>query len=162
MSAQRYIESTSLKYTRNFYSCIYPKYLDTLAPYHCSPKFCISPFYYLLMWMSGKSADLDNEASDLGLHCLLRPGCQNTWGKNCSTCICYVENEVSDKEQNNIKITTTFHQNYICYAWITSNSYKQISGSSCSKVMMSLVNVSLKLWLLNIAYKLICLLKKRK
>ena len=33
-------------------------------------------------------------------------------------------------------------------------------GPSCSKLMMSLVNVSLKLWSLNMAYMLIFLLKK--
>ena len=34
------------------------------------------------------------------------------------------------------------------------------SGPSCSKLMMSLVNISLKLWSLNMAYTLIFLLKK--
>ena len=45
-----------------------------------------------------------------------------------------------------------------CHQFIIG--YQRITGPSCSKLVMPLVNVSLKIWSLNIAYTLIFLLKK--
>ena len=42
----------------------------------------------------------------------------------------------------------------------TTRIFMEKSGLSCSKLTMSLVNVSLKIWSFNMAYMLIFLLKK--
>ena len=60
------------------------------------------------------------------------------------------EEQIMTKQTANIEPTTRkphFLQNYI-------------SGPSCSKLTMSLVNVLLNIWSLNMAYRLIVLLKK--
>ena len=69
--------------------CIYPKYLDTLTPYSACPKIWRKKkkkkkVYFTTYWFVLNSAGwvansvdpdqmLHNAASDLGLHCLLRP-----------------------------------------------------------------------------------------
>ena len=50
---------------------------------------------------------------------------------------------------------------YIMYKLIHSNQLLYLPGPSCSKLTMSLVNVSLKFRSLNMAYTLIFLLKKK-
>ena len=68
--------------------CIYPKYWDTVSTYHTCSKFRNCPFYYLIMYLKyccmANSVDPDltphSAASDLGLHCLQRPICPNTYG----------------------------------------------------------------------------------
>ena len=70
--------------------CIYPKYSDTSAPYHTCSEIWTSTIYYPMLclkitgWMAD-SVDSDemphSAVSDLGIHCLLRPVCLNTYGK---------------------------------------------------------------------------------
>ena len=69
---------------------IYPKYLDTLTPYHICSKIWTRTIYYPILclkiagWVAN-SVDPDemlhSAASHLGLHCLLRPVCPNIYGK---------------------------------------------------------------------------------
>ena len=63
---------------------IYPKYWDILSTYHTCPKIWNSPFYYFLLIAACMANSVDPDqthsaASDLGLHCLQRPICPNTW-----------------------------------------------------------------------------------
>ena len=69
---------------------IYPKYSDTSTPYHICSKIQTSTIHYLILclkiagWVAN-SVDPDetprSAASHLGLNCLLRPVCPNTYGK---------------------------------------------------------------------------------
>ena len=69
---------------------IYPKYSDTLTPYHICSKIWTSTIHYPMLclkiagWVAN-SVDPDetprSAASHLGLYCLLRPVCPNTYGK---------------------------------------------------------------------------------
>ena len=68
----------------------YPKYLDTSTPYRTYSKIWTSTIYYpmLCLKIAGWVANsVDPEeithfaASHLGLHCLLRPVCLNTYDK---------------------------------------------------------------------------------
>ena len=69
---------------------IYPKYSDTSTPYHTCSKIRTSTIHYLMLclkiagWVAN-SVDPDETprsvASHLGLYCLLRPVCPNTYGK---------------------------------------------------------------------------------
>ena len=70
------------------YLCMY--YSDTSTPYHKCSKILISTIYYPLLCLKvvgcgANSVDPDEllhfAASHLGLHCLLRPVCPNTYGK---------------------------------------------------------------------------------
>ena len=73
-----------------FYYCIYPKYSDTSTPYHICSKIWTSTIHYPMLclkiagWVAN-SVDPDetprSAASHLGLNCLLRPVCPNTYGK---------------------------------------------------------------------------------
>ena len=53
---------------------IYPKYWDTLFPYHTGPKILISPFYYPFRCLNchkiGKQCRSSSDTSDLGLQLL--------------------------------------------------------------------------------------------
>ena len=67
---------------------IYPEYSDNSTPYHTCTKFWTSTIYYPNVvskncWISCKQSIPDETpaASHLGLHCLLRPVCPNTYGK---------------------------------------------------------------------------------
>ena len=70
---------------------ICPKYSDTSTHYHTCSKILTSTTYYSMLclkiagWVAN-SVDSDemphSAASHLGLHCLLRPVCPNTYGKN--------------------------------------------------------------------------------
>ena len=72
------------------YYGIYPKYSDTSTPYHICSKIWTSTIHYPMLclkitgWVAN-SVDPDetprSEASHLGLNCLLRPVCPNTYGK---------------------------------------------------------------------------------
>ena len=74
---------------RNNYR-IYPKYSDTSTPYYICSKIWTSTIHYLMLclkiagWVAN-SVDPDetpcSAASHLGLYCLLRPVCLNTYGK---------------------------------------------------------------------------------
>ena len=77
------------KWSRTVYH-IYPKYSDTSTPYHTCSKIWTSSIYYLMLYLKiagwvANSVDPDetplSAASHLGLHCLLRPVCPNTYGK---------------------------------------------------------------------------------
>ena len=69
---------------------IYPKYSDTSTPHHICSKIWTSTIHYPMLclkiagWVAN-SVDPDetpqNAASHLGLNCLLRPVCPNTYGK---------------------------------------------------------------------------------
>ena len=69
---------------------IYPKYSDTSTPYHICSKIWASTVYYPMLclkiagWVAN-SVDPDemlrSAGSHLGLNCLLRPVCPNTYGK---------------------------------------------------------------------------------
>ena len=69
---------------------IYPKYSDTSTPYHIYSNNWTSIIHYPMLclkiagWVAN-SVDLDetprSAASHLGLNCLLRPVCPNTYGK---------------------------------------------------------------------------------
>ena len=69
---------------------IYPKYSDTSTPYHICSKIWTSTIHYPMLclkiagWVAN-SVDPDETlrsvASHLGLYCLLRPVCPNTYGK---------------------------------------------------------------------------------
>ena len=69
---------------------IYPKYSDTSTPYHICSKIWTSTIHYPMLclkiaeWVAN-SVDPDemprSAASHLGLYCLLRPVCPNTYGK---------------------------------------------------------------------------------
>ena len=69
---------------------IYPKYSDTLTPYHICSKIWTSTIHYPMLclkiagWVAN-SVDPDetphSAESHLGLNCLLRPVCPNTYGK---------------------------------------------------------------------------------
>ena len=69
---------------------IYPKYSDTSTLYHICSKIWTSTIHYPMLclkiagWVSN-SVDPDemprSAASYLGLNCLLRPVCPNTYGK---------------------------------------------------------------------------------
>ena len=77
-------DSTSCNYR------IYPKYSDTSTPYHICSKMWTSTIHYPMLclkiagWVAN-SVDPDgtprSAASHLGLYCLLRPVCPNTYGK---------------------------------------------------------------------------------
>ena len=72
------------------YYRIYPKYSDTSAPYHICSNIWTSIIHYPMLclkiagWVAN-SVDPDetphSAASHLGLNCLLRPVCPNTYGK---------------------------------------------------------------------------------
>ena len=72
------------------YYRIYPKYSDTSTPYHICSKIWTSTIHYPMLclkiagWVAN-SVDPDetprSAASHLGLYCLLRPVCLNTYGK---------------------------------------------------------------------------------
>ena len=69
---------------------IYPKYSDTSTPYHICSKIWTSTIHYQMLclkiagWVAN-NVDPDetphSAASHLGLYCLLRPVCLNTYGK---------------------------------------------------------------------------------
>ena len=69
---------------------IYPKYSDTSTPYHICSKIWTSTIHYPMLclkiagWVAN-SVDpyetLRSAVSHLGLYCLLRPVCPNTYGK---------------------------------------------------------------------------------
>ena len=69
---------------------IYPKYSDISTPYHICSYIWTSTIHYLMLclkiagWVAN-SVDPDetprSAASHLGLYCLLRPVCPNTYGK---------------------------------------------------------------------------------
>ena len=69
---------------------IYPKYSDTSTPYHIRSKIWTSTIHYPMLclkiagWVAN-SVDPDetprSATSHLGLNCLLRPVCLNTYGK---------------------------------------------------------------------------------
>ena len=69
---------------------IYPKYSDTSTPYHICSKIWTNTIHYPMLclkaagWVAN-SVDPDetprSAASHLGLYCLLRPVCPNTYGK---------------------------------------------------------------------------------
>ena len=77
-----------------FIACVlyrfYPKYSDTSTPYHICSKIWTSTIHYPMLclktagWVAN-SVDPDetprSAASHLGLYCLLRPVCPNTYGK---------------------------------------------------------------------------------
>ena len=67
-------------------------------------------------------------------------------------------NTCTETEKNYTSIKLRKHKQRRYPKTFATNSEK--TGSSCSKLTMSLVNVSLKLWSLNMAYTLIFLLKK--
>ena len=77
-------DSTSCNYR------IYPKYSDTSTPYHICSKIWTSTIHYPMLclkiagWVAN-SVDPDgtprSAASHLGLYCLLRPVCPNTYSK---------------------------------------------------------------------------------
>ena len=68
----------------------YPKYSDTSTPYHICSKIWTRTIHYPMLclkiagWVAN-SVDPDetphSAASHLGLYCLLRPVCRNTYGK---------------------------------------------------------------------------------
>ena len=72
------------------YYRIYPKYSDTSTPYHICSNIWTSKIHYPMLclkiagWVAN-SVDPDetprSAASHLGLYCLLRPVCPNTYGK---------------------------------------------------------------------------------
>ena len=72
------------------YYRIYPKYSDTSTPYHVCSKIWTSTIHYPMLclkiagWVAN-SVDPDetprSAASHLGLYCLVRPVCPNTYGK---------------------------------------------------------------------------------
>ena len=69
---------------------IYPKYSDTSTPYHICSKIWTNTIHYPMLclkiagWVAN-SVDPDetprSAAYHLGLYCLLRPVCPNTYGK---------------------------------------------------------------------------------
>ena len=70
--------------------CIYPKYSDTSIPYHTCSKLWTSTIYYPMLCLNiagwvPNSVDPDEMphfvASHLGLQCLLRLVCLNTYSK---------------------------------------------------------------------------------
>ena len=71
---------------------IYPKYSDTSTPYHICSNIWTSTIHYPMLCLNiagwvANSVDPDetprSAASHLGLNCLLRPVCPNTYGKYC-------------------------------------------------------------------------------
>ena len=69
---------------------IYPKYSDTSSPNHICSKIWTSTIHYPMLCLkiagcAANSVDPDetprSAASHLGLYCLLRPVCPNTYGK---------------------------------------------------------------------------------
>ena len=63
----------------------YPSYLDTLTPYHTrfwTKSIWLPVDLIKICWIDGKQGrpwSAHSVTSDLGLHCLLRPVCPNTW-----------------------------------------------------------------------------------
>ena len=123
------------------------------------------------------SIDLDqmphSAVSDLGRHCLPN----NFWNRLMTvTLIVYLKLFLMLFSTTTFyfskKIRLRFHVNRLPSRWfarktkpyflrkINKKTPIYISGSRCSKLMMSLLNISLKLWSLNIAYMLIFLLQK--
>ena len=115
---------------------IYPKYLDALTPYHPCPKHWT--FYYWLMclrtagWVVN-SVDPDqmpqNVASDLGLHCLLRPVSLKIWRK-CSTTLVVVSCRQFVFNQKILIFlfphkSTCFRDSLESHHWGKSNDYPQ-------------------------------------
>ena len=75
---------------------IYPKYSDTSTPYHICSKIWTSTIYYPMLcqkiagWMTNSVDPVEtprSAASHLGLNCLLRPACPNTYGKYGNCCL---------------------------------------------------------------------------
>ena len=69
---------------------IYPKYSDTSTPYHICSKIWTSTTHFPMLclkiagWMANSVDPVEtprSAASHLGLNCLLRPVCPNTYGK---------------------------------------------------------------------------------
>ena len=69
---------------------IYPKYSDTSTPYHICSKIWTSTIHYPMLcqkiagWMANSVDPVEtprSAASHLGLNCLLKPVCPNTYGK---------------------------------------------------------------------------------
>ena len=130
---------------------IYPKYSDTSTPYHICSKIWTSTIHYPMLclkiagWVAN-SIDPDetphSAASHLGLYCLLRPVCPNTYGKYGS------KNGLVQ-----ILVQKLFWKHHKAVKWTRSIclriSMLRHSGPSCSKLMMLLVNILFKLWLLN-------------
>ena len=92
---------------------IYPKYSDTSTPYYSCPKIQTRTIYCPMLclknyWMSGKQCGPNetprSAASHLGLHCLLRLVCPNTYGKYSN--VLKVEADKSILELNLLSIHT--------------------------------------------------------
>ena len=86
---------------------IYPKYLDTVTPWYTCSEIWKSAIYYLLLclkiagWVANSvdpGKTLHSAVSHLGLHCLLRSVCPNTYG-NYSIQICLSKQCIPRSEQ---------------------------------------------------------------
>ena len=89
---------------------IHLKYLDTLTPYHACPKILSSSFYCLMIGLknighmtTSVDPNTNTVVSGLGLHCLLRSVCFNTWGKPGVLCIIHAQQMI-----NNIHVLWLF------------------------------------------------------
>ena len=66
---------------------IYPKYSDTSTPYHICSNIWTSTIHYPMVclkiagWVANNVDPDETPRSHLGLYCLLRPVCPNTYGK---------------------------------------------------------------------------------
>ena len=115
--------------------CIYPKYSDTSTPYHICSKIWTSTIHYPMLclkiagWVAN-SVDPDetprSAASHLGLYCLLRPVCPNTYGKNGSQAN-YKKISANTKMKdffmkpnpwsNQMLVKVTVNKTWICLCW---------------------------------------------
>ena len=120
--------------------------------FHIFWQICILPYLTILLCLKHSIWYLIKAAKSL----IMPPNCEKVKGKYC---FCFVHPFLYPVYKTSQKvISESFWTKALIFGKLTGVRSRS-PGPSCSKLMMSLVNISLKLWSLNMVYMLIFLLK---